>query len=285
MSGRGLNVALIAAPSTGSTPHRQAASYGIMALFTIYLCTTIMTMRKKLALPLLTLTLAGWMAVAALVAWPQGRALSQDETSVYLPITQNSYCWGFNDEFDDPSSGWFVGDDDVFGDGSSYASGEYRIGGLKFAVRESPGCWAENYSIETEVRLLFDTPGRFYGIAFGVVDEVSPVYAFVIFPNPHEEEQGPSYVLLYTSPTDIEDSVELASGESALIAPDNGANVLHVVRDGSNITVSINGSQVASVTDTRITGVAGIALLAGIDPRQAGSYNAGFEYFHMQALP
>ncbi len=242
-------------------------------------------MRNKLTLPFLTLALAGCMAVVTLVAWPQGRALSQDDPTVYLPIIMKEVCWGFNDEFDDPSSGWFVGDDDVFGDGSSYASGEYRIGGLKFAVRESPGCKAENYTIETEVRLLFDTPGRFYGIAFGVVDDVSPVYAFVLFPNPHEEEQGPSYVLLYTSPTDIEDSIELASGESGLIAPDNGSNVLEVVRDGSNITIRINGGQVASVTDTRITGVTGIALLAGIDPRQAGSYNAGFEYFHMQALP
>jgi hypothetical protein len=242
-------------------------------------------MSKRFRVPLLMSSLVGLMA---LLSWAAGeRAVDSADTNTfaYLPIGLNSYCAPYADDFSNPDSGWFRGEDST-GQFSDYSNGEYQLWGpsdnATLSVRLAPTCAAINYSVETRAHIIRETKGRYYGILFGAVDEVTPLYSFVVFPQPHESPNLPTWVLVYADPTNILNTEPIQQGAANMNPGDT--ITLKVVRNGTNITAFINGVQVASVTDARIGGLTMAGLASGKDPREAGAYAAGFDYFIKESL-
>ncbi len=245
-----------------------------------------MTISKRVRLPLLVGGLVSLMAGLLLAIGQPGRVDSADTAFAYLPLSRHIYCPPYSDDFTDPTSGWFIGEDST-GQFSDYGDTEYQLWGpvenATLAARLAPTCSAENYVVETEAHIIRDTKGRYYGIIFGAVDEVTPLYSFVIFPEPHESPSLPTYALVYADPTNILNTDPLRQGPITMEPTDT--ITLKVIRDGVHITAYINGVEVATVDDGRILGLTKAGLIAGKDPREPSGYAAGFLSFSKEPLP
>ena len=95
-----------------------------------------------------------------------------EPTRTYLPVILRQ-CLSATDNFSNPASGWFVGDDGDYR--YEYLNGEYRI-----LVRPAPGLagvesgfQASDYSVSVDLRNPNGRDGS-YGIAFGIADDGMP---------------------------------------------------------------------------------------------------------------
>jgi CSLREA domain-containing protein len=170
---------------------------------------------------------------------------------VYCPMVLKNYCPPlFADNFDDPASGWPVGDDGNVR--YEYIAGEYRV-----LVRPSqwwagarPGIKASNYVVRADVRNDSGAYGS-YGLIFGLSNDWSQFYTFEI------DRDGLYGVMKYGNGK----WTALATDTSAHINTGTATNSLKILRDGSLIKAYVNGHHLATVSDSSFTGSRYLGLI------------------------
>jgi hypothetical protein len=189
-----------------------------------------------------------------------------------IPVILNNFCPGFFDDFSNPNSGWPAGDHEYYTYG--YLSGEYQIRSKRagyFYLFESPSCRRENYVVEVDARWVGAT-GSGYGILFGIVGDFDRYYLFDV------NTDSQMYRLLYRSPSGWRALVDPTT--SGAINRGNETNHLKVIRNGSEITLGVNGTTLRVVNDSRVVGLAGAGIVSQpYDDRP--SSDARFDNFSM----
>jgi hypothetical protein len=196
---------------------------------------------------------------------------------IYLPGCLNRYCLEtYLDDFSNPGSGWPVGDaDDVL---TEYLDGEYRL-----LTRENdslyqfraPACGHPNYTVEVDARWE-GTPGRSYGLLFGLSADASRFYLLHV-----NTDYGLFEVLKY-SPAGWENAWPEAS--SAAIHAGGEANHLKITVTGSSMGVEINGV-LQGTTDGHPDLQADGYGLAASTYRFESTADARFDNFRVTRLP
>jgi uncharacterized repeat protein (TIGR01451 family) len=165
---------------------------------------------------------------------------------VHLPSLARNYCANFFDDFSNSFSGWPTGESDFVL--AQYLNGEYRVQSKQpylFLFR-SPGCERDNYVVEADMRwdgaassdigLLFGVMPNFSQYYFATIDTNYQVYA--IF------RRNSNGTFSFVAPW----------SQTGSIHPGTQLNHLKVTRNGSQITLEINGIAVGAWYDGTITG-------------------------------
>lgn len=194
----------------------------------------------------------------------------------YLPVLVNSYCSDFYDDFSNPGSGWYTGEDDSLR--VEYLAGEYRVW-IKpvdyYGAFRAPTCTRINYEVEVDARWVTNT-GTGYGIIFGIENNFKRFYMFLV--NTDFEE----YALIRYDGPDNWIALRYWTS-SAAINPVDQSNHLGIVRNGSIIRLAINGSWVDLLEDATLSGAtgAGVVVATYVDLPHA---DARFDNFDMNWL-
>jgi hypothetical protein len=181
---------------------------------------------------------------------PASNPISQ----VFLPLNLRNYCPPtFFDDFSNPNSGWPVSDNEFFR--SEYLNGEYR--GLSkqsgyFYFFQAPACERQNYMVEADARWE-GAPGESYGLRFGITNDFSQFYLFEVNPD------FQLFRVLRRSPSGF--AVVVPVTPSSAIRPGNTSNHLKVTRNGSQITLEVNGVVLGTWFDGTITGLTKVGLM------------------------
>lgn len=191
---------------------------------------------------------------------------STQAITTYLPVVRNNYPLYYFDDFSNPHSGWYIGDEAAAR--WSYREGEYEM--LIRAADTWTGAGAPltapaDYSIEADMRRYAGSTST-YGLIFGLVDW-NNFYVFLVYPSYGHESyavwRGPNGgpVVDWTF--------------SPYINPSNASNHLKVERNGTQITVYVNGHLLTTATDSAYTGNLYVGLLAdaGTDVPAAVRYD------------
>ncbi len=165
---------------------------------------------------------------------------------MHLPSLARNYCANFFDDFSNSFSGWPTGESDFVL--AQYLNGEYRVQSKQpylFLFR-SPGCERDNYVVEADMRwdgaassdigLLFGVMPNFSQYYFATIDTNYQVYA--IF------RRNSNGTFSFVAPW----------SQTGSIHPGTQLNHLKVTRNGSQITLEINGIAVGAWYDGTITG-------------------------------
>ena len=196
---------------------------------------------------------------------------------IHLPLVFDQHCADFLDDFSNPNSGWWVGDDSS--GLADYLNGEYRI-----LVRPvdttyvfgSPACFGQNYQVEIDAR-WGGSFGVSYGLLFGIQGDFDQFYSLEIYP-----EYNMYSLYRYDSSGWIQ--IVPFSVPYGVVHPDAGTNHLSVLRDGANITLSINGNDLGTVSDSAISGLSGTGVIVSTYDDQ-GNADARFDNFRLTRLP
>lgn len=177
-------------------------------------------------------------------------------STVYLPIIMKPLGLCFTDDFSDPFSGWYAGDN---GDVRwSYVDGEYEI--LLRRVIYWAGATAvisplSIYRVEADMRRISGSETD-YGIIFDLKDW-NNFYLYAIDPGTQ------LYGVVKIENGSVGDIVPLTN--SSFINPDNNANHLAVERDGEQIDIYVNGRHLATANDVGFNGNNEVGLFAESD--------------------
>jgi hypothetical protein len=206
----------------------------------------------------LTAYASGYVTATRSVAIPAGGVVIEDlalkptQARTYLPCVFRDYCADFFDDFSDPSSGWFIGEDPFVR--SEYLNGEYRVlskSDQYYYVYGAPTCDRENYVVEVEARWA-GTPGESYGIVFGITGDYDQYYDFEI--NTDYREYG----LWRFDGNDWHTIVPITF--SWAINGGTATNRLKVTRIGDQIRLEVNGVPLGTWIDGNITGISGVGI-------------------------
>jgi hypothetical protein len=167
-------------------------------------------------------------------------------STVYLPTVLKNYTPPlFFDDFSDPGSGWFIGDDGNIS--RSYQNGEYEI------LLRNEAWWAGNtapisndisrYSVEANIRLHTGSTSS-YGLIFDRVDW-DHFYLFLVHP-------GSRSYSLWSIDSGWAPLVPWTS--SSFINSGSAINHLKVQRDGSQVTMYVNGRLMTTANDATHVG-------------------------------
>jgi uncharacterized repeat protein (TIGR01451 family) len=169
----------------------------------------------------------------------------------FLPIIAKGYCPSlYTDHFDDPASGWPIGDDGNIR--YEYTAGEYRVlvrNGQWWAGAR-PGIKASDYVVSVGVRNASGSYGS-YGLIFGLSSDWSQFYTFEI------DRDGSYGIRKYNNGT----WTALAVDTSAHINTGMATNRLKILRDGSLIEAYVNGHHLATVSDNSYDGLRYLGLI------------------------
>jgi uncharacterized repeat protein (TIGR01451 family) len=181
---------------------------------------------------------------------------------VYLPLIfkpSAPACTAYYvDNFSNPTSGWYTGENSAAK--FAYTNGEYQvwIKNPNDGQLVTPGAKAADFTASVSARRTSGASGA-YGLVFGINEEWSQFYEVLIDANAFSVwRYNNGWTALQNWTT------------SSAIATGTNWNRLKVVRDGSLITVYINGQQVASISDGMFTGLRRIGVTAE-------SYNVGVD--------
>jgi hypothetical protein len=172
---------------------------------------------------------------------------------IYLPVTFR-YCPNFFDDFSNPGSGWFVGEEEYAQ--YEYFDGEYRIltkDDQYIVFSGAPTCARKNYMVEVDARWV-GTPGESYGILFGIIGDYEQYYIFDV--NTDYQDYG----LWYFDGKEFHTIVPITS--SSEIKKGVESNHLKITRNGNQITLEVNGTVLGTWTDNRITGATYTGILS-----------------------
>ena len=181
---------------------------------------------------------------------------------VYFPIISKppapTCAAYYTDNFSDPKSGWYTGEDSA--SKFAYINGEYQIWvkNSNEAQSVTPGAKATDFTASVSARRTSGTSGT-YGLVFGINEGWSQFYEVLIDANAFSVwryNNGWTPLQNWTT--------------SSAVATGTNWNRLKVVRNGSLITVYINGQQVANVNDSTFVGLRRIGVTVE-------SYNAGVD--------
>ena len=108
---------------------------------------------------------------------------SGDFEFVHLPLMFEELCLDNFDNFSDPNSGWWVGDEpEVL---AEYLNGEYRVlirPADTLYLFGSPACASMNYTVEVDARWA-GVPNAGYGLVFGILGDFDQFYLFQAYPD------------------------------------------------------------------------------------------------------
>lgn len=179
----------------------------------------------------------------------------QEDYFVYLPHVANNYCAsGFFDDFSNPASGWYTGDD---GDIRwQYYDNQYRIeiyNGSWWAGSFAPVRVSGDYTLQVDVA----NSGNYgpYGLIFDATDDWSEFYVFVV----HTD----SYFQVLHYDTSQPNPWTLLASWNPLI--NSSGFRLKVERAASQAKVFINGQFITTVTG-----------LAPVNMKRIGVYVSSF---------
>lgn len=184
--------------------------------------------------------------VILLIVFGGGSAKALNQETIYLPVTFNAYCPDFFDDFSNPASGWYVGEDKYAK--WEYLDGEYRILSKNdgyFYWSDPPTCARENYTVEVDARWVGDT-GNSYGILIGNNTDFDQMYSFEV------NTDFQDYSLYYWDGFNWETIVPLTV--SPYINVGTASNHLKVTRNGNQITFEVNGNVLGTWAGGNITG-------------------------------
>lgn len=183
-----------------------------------------------------------------------GNARALNQFVLYQPVIFRTYCPGFFDDFSNPSSGWYVGEDKYAR--WEYLDGEYRIISKDdeyFYWSDAPTCASENYTVEVDARWVGET-GNSYGLLIGNNIDFDQMYSFEV------NTDFQDYSLYYWDGLNWETIVPWTG--SAYINPGTASNKLKVERDGSQLTLELNGNVLGTWAGGKITGPTYTAIMS-----------------------
>jgi hypothetical protein len=177
---------------------------------------------------------------------------------VYLPVTLQNYqkCPDFFDDFSDPDSGWFIGEDGTGQAEYLKGPGEYNVlvkPANYYWILKAPTCDQVNYTVEVDARWSGNS-GASYGLVFGVKGDFEQFYSFEV--NSDYEQ----YALYRYGPGGWTEIVPFTYVYRA-INPGVMVNHLKVTRYRDTITLEVNGTVLGTWLDETITGASGSGLI------------------------
>ncbi len=179
----------------------------------------------------------------------------QDDYFLYLPVVANNYCAsGLFDDFSNPASGWYSGDDGNIR--WQYLNGQYRIeiySGSWWAGSFAPIQVNGDYTLRVDV-LNMGNYGP-YGLIFDAANDWSEFYAFVVHTDSYFQ------VLHYTE-SQPDPWTILASWNPSVGTSDFK---LRVERTAGQAKVFINDQLITTITG-----------LAPVNTKSVGVYVASF---------
>lgn len=161
--------------------------------------------------------------------------------NIFLPtvINQASVCPDFEDTFNNPSSGWAIGENALVRYG--YTNGEYRIASKNdkyFYLFKSPTCNQEDYTVEVYAHWV-GAPGSSYGIILGLTNNFNSYYMFDV------NTTTQTYRLLFKEGNTFE--TVISSAYSNVIKPGNQTNHIKITHLKNNIFIEINGMLLSTI--------------------------------------
>ena len=175
-----------------------------------------------------------------------GNMKASDPETVYLPLVFHNACADFFDDFSNPSSGWYFGEDKFAK--WEYLEGEYRILSKDdgyYYLSDSPTCARERYTIEVDARWVGE-PGNSYGILIGNNSDFDRLYSF-------EVNTDFQYFSLYYL-----DGLNWITIVPWTVSPyinvGLASNHLKLGRNGIQIILEVNGNVLGTWADGNITG-------------------------------
>lgn len=197
--------------------------------------------------------------------------------SIYLPICLKSEpmeCGNFLDTFRNPNSGWPVVNDDFMQ--TEYLDEEYRFlakdPNYVYLIK-APTCKLWNYSVEVDARWE-STPGNGYGLIFGLSDDFSRYYLFLIDTDHHGyeliyyDQDGVSYLTRVIN----DFSIDTASWKH-----------LKVSRYDDRITLEINGIEKSTLFDYHTNEPTYVGLV-NLPYSDQPNVEARFDNFHVMTI-
>ncbi len=164
----------------------------------------------------------------------------------------------YYDDFADPNSGWESGtvDDCEF----AYVDGIYGIAAYRWnwvCLSTAPTTPQVNGVFEVRAAKLDAADGSIYGLFFAADAAQNPEQFYVFWVDPYDQ----TYLL---QKFDRGEWTDLAAGSSGAIGQGDSVNVLKVRRQGDQITLYVNGLDLATVKDNAFpnNGYVGLALWA-----------------------
>ena len=195
------------------------------------------------------------LVVAVVLLGIGGKASALNQFIMYQPVIFHNYCTEFFDDFSNPSSGWYVGEDNYAK--WEYLDGEYRILSKDsgyFYWSDSPICVLENYTVEVDARWE-RVSGNSYGLLIGNNIDFDRMYSFEV------NTDFQDYSLYYWDGFNWETIVPWTG--SPYINPGMASNKLKVTRNGSQITFEVNGNVLGTWAGGKITGPTYTAIMSG----------------------
>ncbi len=196
---------------------------------------------------------------------------------VHLPLLflDLDVCSNFFDDFSDPSSGWYTGEDS---DGRfEYLNGEYSAlvkPSSFYWLLGAPTCDRANYTVEVDARWTGNT-GSSYGLIFGIQGDYEQFYSFEM--NTDFQE----FALLRYGPGGWVEIVPPTGSLRSMLGADT--NHLKATRNGDVISLEVNGTTLGSWSDSTITGASGTGLIISSYSDVANA-EAAFDNFSVTRL-
>jgi hypothetical protein len=175
----------------------------------------------------------------------------------FLPVTVHNYCTDFFDDFSNPASGWYVGDDNFVR--TEYLNGEFRVLSKQagyFYLYRAPTCARQNYTVAVDARWV-GTPGESYGIMFGLTPNFEEYYLFEV------NTDYRMYRLLRRDAHGFDTVIHPIFSEA--INGGTGSNRLQVTLEKiyyNNITLSVNGVPLTTVQTTTPVGPTSVGVMS-----------------------
>jgi uncharacterized repeat protein (TIGR01451 family) len=195
---------------------------------------------------------------------------------VYLPITSRNYCPDLFDTFGNAASSWPIGEDDLVRYG--YLNGEYQVFSKSdqyLYLFRAPGCTRQNYTVEMDARWE-GAPGSSYGLIFGLNGDFREYYLFDM------NTDFQLFRLLRIDPGGVATIVPVTS--SSAIYPGTTINHIKATRNGTAITLEVNGTFLGNWYDAVVTGLTYAGLMSAPYIGSPTS-DARFDNFRITGLP
>jgi hypothetical protein len=173
----------------------------------------------------------------------------------YLPVCVRS-CANYFDNFSSPSSGWWVWDMDYIAR-MDYLGGEYRILGRDtdyMFISDAPTCKRQNYTVEVDARQVSGFSD--FGLVFGMNEDITQFYAFSI------DAIFQEYALFYYNEYSTNQFTVLQNyTKSSSIKTMGNYNHLKVTRNGSQISLNINGTNLGTWNHSAVQGLSNVGVI------------------------
>jgi hypothetical protein len=190
----------------------------------------------------------------------------------YLPIVfKPDDCPNYFDDFSNPASGWFVGEDNTLL--AEYLGGEYRVVVKKTnssSIINAPACERQDYTVEVDARWA-GVMGVSYGLMLGTSESPRRFYTFEV------NAAAQDFTVYSYGPGGWD---LIVTQHSTAINKDAATNHLKVTHQGGAFTPWINGLELDPWVDDTEPGEKGLGLIIISNPDHANT-EARFDNFRV----